>query len=92
MSFRVVRSQLRSQAITGEFGPARCGVELWDLTDAELVAISPQLRPEVREVLTVTGALAARSGYGGTAPVRVAAQLAEVATKVRAQRAWAAGA
>ena len=36
-------------------------------------------RPRVREVLTVEGSVASRDGRGGTAPVRVAEQLAELA-------------
>ncbi len=52
------------------------GVDLVDLDDAELAAVSPHLTPEVRDVLTVEGALASRSAFGGTAPVRVREQLA----------------
>ncbi|HWL72880.1 MAG TPA: argininosuccinate lyase, partial [Burkholderiaceae bacterium] len=44
------------------------GVELWQLSDAELVEISPSLTADVREVLTAEGALASRSAIGGTAP------------------------
>jgi argininosuccinate lyase len=54
------------------------GVGLEELTDSELVEISPQLTSEVREVLTVTGSVAARNARGGTAPERVADQLAKV--------------
>ena len=54
------------------------GVGLEELTDSELAEISPQLTPEVREVLTVTGSVAARDARGGTAPERVADQLAKV--------------
>ena len=54
------------------------GVGLEELTDSELAEISPQLTPEVREVLTVTGSVAARDARGGTAPERVADQLANV--------------
>jgi argininosuccinate lyase len=50
-------------------------VELWDLTDDELAAISEHLTPEVRSVLSVQGSVASRSAHGGTAPVRVAEQL-----------------
>jgi argininosuccinate lyase len=50
-------------------------VELWDLTDDELAAISEHLTPEVRSVLSVEGSVASRSAHGGTAPVRVAEQL-----------------
>ena len=52
------------------------GVELWDLTDDELAVISGHLDPSVREVLSVSGALAGRIRDGGTAPVRVREQLA----------------
>ena len=65
--------------------------ELSDVSDADLAKVSPHLTPDVREVLTVTGALAARSGFGGTAPVRVAEQLAELRSRVDQDAAWAAG-
>jgi argininosuccinate lyase len=51
------------------------GQELWDLTDADLAAIAPELTPAVREVLSVPGSLNARSAFGGTAPVRVREQI-----------------
>ena len=51
------------------------GVGLADLTDEELVQIAAELTPEVREVLTVTGSVAARDSRGGTAPEQVARQL-----------------
>ncbi|WP_115727218.1 argininosuccinate lyase [Actinomyces culturomici] len=66
------------------------GVELADLTDAELASASPALTPEVREVLTVAGSVSARLGKGGTAPVRVAEQLEAAAVRVAAAREWAA--
>ncbi|VTR78483.1 argininosuccinate lyase [Cellulomonas hominis] len=50
-------------------------VELWDLTDDELAAVSEHLTPQVRSVLSVEGSVASRSAHGGTAPVRVAEQL-----------------
>jgi len=66
------------------------GIELWDLTDADLAEISPRLTPEVREVLSVEGALDSRSAFGGTAPVRVAEQLADLRIMLAEQRvAWA---
>ena len=64
--------------------------DLGDVSDADLAAISPQLTPDVREVLTVSGALAARDGRGGTAPVRVAEQLARLRLVVDEHAAWAA--
>ena len=58
------------------------GVGLADLTDAELTQISSELTPEVREVLTVAGSVAARDSRGGTAPEQVARQLHTVWTSV----------
>ena len=54
------------------------GVGLDELTDDELAAISPELTPRVREVLTIEGSVASRDGRGGTAPNRVAEQLTAV--------------
>ncbi|MFE5332690.1 argininosuccinate lyase [Embleya sp. NPDC056575] len=65
------------------------GIELWDLTDDQLAEISPELTPEVRSVLTVSGSVASRDGRGGTAPVRVAEQLGELRADVAGQRKWA---
>lgn len=56
-------------------------VELGDLTDDELAAISPHLTPEVRSVLSVEGSVASRSARGGTAPVRVAEQLGRASAR-----------
>ncbi len=64
------------------------GIELADLTDAQFAAISGHLTPEVRGVLNVPGALAARSGRGGTAPSAVAVQLAEIKENLAVQREW----
>jgi argininosuccinate lyase len=64
------------------------GVELADLSDADLSAISPHLTPAVREVLTVEGSVAARDARGGTAPSRVREQLDEVRRAIAAQRSW----
>nr|WP_210767875.1 argininosuccinate lyase [Cellulomonas humilata] len=64
-------------------------IELWDLTDDELAAISPHLTPEVRTVLTVEGSLASRSAHGGTAPVRVAEQLDRARARAAELRTWA---
>ncbi|NEA77433.1 argininosuccinate lyase, partial [Streptomyces sp. SID13588] len=65
------------------------GIELDQLTDEQFAKISPHLTPEVREVLNVPGALAARDGRGGTAPSAVAIQLAEVKSDLAVQHAWA---
>jgi argininosuccinate lyase len=63
------------------------GCDLPDLTDAQLAEISALLTPQVRDVLTVEGSVASRTGRGGTAPVRVREQLGEVTERVRELRA-----
>ncbi|MBW3648868.1 MAG: argininosuccinate lyase, partial [Actinobacteria bacterium] len=65
------------------------GKDLPDATDAELAEISPHLTPDVRTVLSVRGAIAARDGHGGTAAVRVGEQLAAVRLELADQRRWA---
>jgi argininosuccinate lyase len=65
------------------------GCELADVGDEDLAKISPLLTPDVREVLTVPGAIGARSARGGTAPGRVAEQLAQLREDVAAQAGWA---
>ena len=67
------------------------GIELWDLDDAEFAAISAALTPDVREVLSLEGSLSSRASYGGTAPVRVREQLADVGSVVAADAEWARG-
>ncbi len=52
------------------------GVGLEDLSDADFASVNPLLTPEVRTVLSGPGSVAARQGKGGTAPERVAEQLA----------------
>ena len=52
------------------------GVGLAELTDDELTAISTELTPQVREVLTIEGSVSSRNARGGTAPIQVAVQAA----------------
>ncbi|MFL6128238.1 MAG: argininosuccinate lyase [Mycobacteriales bacterium] len=66
------------------------GKELTDLDDAELAGVDQRLTPAVRAVLDVPGALRARSAHGGTAPDRVAEQLAALDRTIQAHRAWSA--
>jgi argininosuccinate lyase len=65
--------------------------DLADVSDADLAKASEYLTPDVRQVLTVEGALAARKGYGGTAPERVAEQIAALRVTVDDHAGWAAG-
>jgi argininosuccinate lyase len=65
------------------------GIELWDLSDDDLAAISGHLTPAVRTVLSLRGSLESRDAKGGTAPVRVREQLEKVQTIAAERRAWA---
>jgi argininosuccinate lyase len=50
-------------------------LELDEVTDTDLLAISGHLIPEVREVLSVSGSIRSRTGAGGTAVPRVLDQI-----------------
>jgi argininosuccinate lyase len=65
------------------------GVDLPALTDDQLAAVDTRLTPEVRGVLSVPGALRARSAVGGTSPDRVTDQLDQLTRLVQDQAAWA---
>lgn len=52
------------------------GLELHEVPDSEMAAISSELTPDVRDVLTVGGSIKARAGAGGTALPRVLEQIA----------------
>lgn len=60
------------------------GRQLHQLTDTELVHIHPSLLPDVRDVLTVHGALASRTTIGGTSPTSFAAQIKQLKNTVQA--------
>lgn len=50
-------------------------LELDEVSDAELIGIHPLLTPDLREVLSVSGSIKARSGAGGTSVSRVLDQI-----------------
>ena len=54
------------------------GRQLHQLTDAEFAHIHPSLLPDVRDVLTVHGALNSRVTRGGTSPSSLVTQLSEL--------------
>jgi argininosuccinate lyase len=62
------------------------GIELWDLSDADLGEISPYLNPSVRSVLSVDGSLNSRNAFGGTAPARVTEQLSALDSMIAQER------
>ena len=65
------------------------GIELWEVSDDELPGIDVRLTPEVREVLSVAGALESRSAVGGTSPGRVAEQITSLTALAAEHSAWA---
>ena len=65
--------------------------DLDEVSDDDLVSISPHLTPDVRDVLSVEGALSARAAPGGTSPERVAEQLATLRAAIDQHAAWASG-
>lgn len=60
------------------------GLELHEPSDAELLTVSEHLTPGVRDVLTIEGSTASRTGTGGTAPERVREQLSHLEARIRA--------
>ena len=64
------------------------GVGLDELTDEEFEKINPALTSAVRDVLTVEGSVRSRNARGGTAPERVAEQLARLEARVTTVRTW----
>ncbi|MDN4473775.1 argininosuccinate lyase [Demequina zhanjiangensis] len=68
------------------------GKELHEMTPEEMQAIHESLIPEVLEVLTVEGSLAARDNVGGTAPEQVVEQGKAARARVRHFRPWASAA
>jgi argininosuccinate lyase len=64
----------------------KLGVGLEELSDDQLAAISTDLTPAVRQVLTVEGSVSSRDARGGTAPSQVARQRDAVLTLVEQLR------
>jgi argininosuccinate lyase len=60
-----------------------------EVDDEDLASVSQHLTPEVRSVLSVRGALAARTTPGSTGPGPVADQLAAAQDAVEGWREWA---
>ena len=62
------------------------GRQLHQLTDDEFANIHPALKGDVRDVLTVQGALASRTTRGGTAPSALAQQMSEAKSSLEKTR------
>ena len=64
-------------------------IELGEVSAATLAQVDARLEPGVLDHITLDAAVAARSGYGGTAPVRVTEQIARLRSAIDEQAAWA---
>jgi argininosuccinate lyase len=62
--------------------------ELHDLTDAELIAIHPELKSDLKEFLTVAGAVATRTSGLGTSISSVAEQISQLKVATKEAKAW----
>jgi argininosuccinate lyase len=60
------------------------GRQLHQLTDAEFASIHADLKGDVRDVLTVHGALESRTTFGGTAPSSFTHQIKEASAQTSA--------
>ena len=65
------------------------GIELAEASPALLAGVDARLTPAVQAHLTLEAAVAARSGWGGTAPARVAEQIDRLSAVLDEQRTWA---
>ena len=66
------------------------GIELGEVSVATLAQVDARLEASVLEHVTLEAAVAARSGYGGTAPARVEEQITRLRAAIDRQTAWAA--
>jgi argininosuccinate lyase len=65
------------------------GIELSAASAALLAEVDPRLEAGVLAHLTLDAAVSARTGHGGTAPVRVHEQIARFRTRLAEHAAWA---
>ncbi len=64
------------------------GLELHELSDAQLLSIDTKLTSALRSKLTVAGALASRTSFGGTAPSAVRAQISALFLEIEESENW----
>jgi argininosuccinate lyase len=64
------------------------GIGLPQVTPEDLAAVDERLTPDLMSCLTPEAAIAARSGYGGTAPARMREQLARLREALGRQHDW----
>jgi argininosuccinate lyase len=66
------------------------GIGLEDVTEADLKLVDPRLDISIKAALTPQAAVAARQGYGGTAPQRVKEQMERLEKLCAGQQDWCA--
>ena len=66
----------------------RAEIELHELTDAQLTEIHPELKPDLRNLLTIEGAVASRTSALGTSIASVSAQISELETATQEAKKW----
>ncbi|AYD03920.1 argininosuccinate lyase [Neorhizobium sp. NCHU2750] len=66
------------------------GHDLAGLTESDLPNIDARLKPGVLKAITIDGALASRTGYGSTSPLRVREQIERFTTALDAKAVFAA--
>jgi argininosuccinate lyase len=62
--------------------------ELHELTNEELAAIHPELKSDVRDVLTVSGAIASRTSSLGTSKTSVTEQISQLNVATKEAKVW----
>jgi argininosuccinate lyase len=62
--------------------------DLHDLSESELQSAHPQLAGDVIKLLTVEGAIAARTTSNGTAPKSVVLQIAKLRSNAALTKKW----
>lgn len=63
-------------------------LELHQVSDEQLQQVDARLLPQVRECLTLDAAIHARSGWGGTSPLRVAEQITRLKAVLAQHSDW----
>jgi argininosuccinate lyase len=66
----------------------KSGRELHELSDIELSSIHPQLESDLREFLTVSGAVASRTSSLGTSIASVTSQISDLETATKEAKSW----
>ena len=66
------------------------GLDVHELSDAELFGVDPRLTSGIRELLTARSAIDSRTSINGTSTKSVSTQLAQLEVKIRGLSSWIA--